>query len=162
MTKQQEPKQPESNSSSSFLFQVEILIEDNHHTTALEQLIHQLNQNKFSDYRITSGIQLGEKIERVLHSAEVHQDVPVTLAPETKADSESKDISDNEGLGQIRVFMKNKSLIRLIVNRGFGVKMNIPCRIINIDDSDHLITVYHVDEKQVYTFRLNEIEDFIP
>ncbi|WP_168122102.1 hypothetical protein [Paenibacillus sp. HB172176] len=183
MTKHHEPVQPESKSTSSFLFQVEILIEEKHHTSALEQLIHQLNSNDFSDYRITSGIQLGEKIERALYAAEVHESVPIsiekdaatehltkietkTASPpkpmsEPKAPEEPKAQGDSQSLDPIRTFMKNNSLIRLIVNRGFGVKMNIPCRIINIDDNDQLITVYHVDEKQVYTFRLNEIEDFV-
>jgi hypothetical protein len=46
------------------------------------------------------------------------------------------------------------------VNKGLGIKLSIPCRIINVDENESLITVYHVDEKQVYSFRLNEIEDF--
>lgn len=57
--------------------------------------------------------------------------------------------------------MKSNTLVRLLINRGFGVSMNIPCRIINMDESERLITAYHVDEKQVYTFRMNEIEDIV-
>ncbi|MGU3472291.1 hypothetical protein ACLBWT_14240 [Paenibacillus sp. D51F] len=54
--------------------------------------------------------------------------------------------------------MEQKTLVRLSVNKGKGVRMSIPGRILNIEGD--LITVYHVDEKQVYTFLLQEIDDF--
>ncbi|QAY65072.1 hypothetical protein [Paenibacillus protaetiae] len=56
---------------------------------------------------------------------------------------------------------KSNQLIRLIVNKGFGVKLNIPCRIIQADEQSNKLTVYHVDEKQVYSFTLTEIEEII-
>jgi hypothetical protein len=49
----------------------------------------------------------------------------------------------------------------LNINKGRGVKMSIPCRVINFDAGPQLLTVYHVDEKQVYTVGLNEIDDFV-
>lgn len=54
-----------------------------------------------------------------------------------------------------------KQLVRILVNRGRGVKLSIPCRIISYDPDSELVTTYHVDEKQVYTFKLTEIEDLV-
>jgi hypothetical protein len=62
---------------------------------------------------------------------------------------------------RIGQYIESNKLIRLNVNKGLGVKMNIPCRVINFDPASQLLTVYHVDEKQVYSFGLNEIDDFI-
>ncbi|WP_127531210.1 hypothetical protein [Paenibacillus kobensis] len=61
---------------------------------------------------------------------------------------------------QFREYMSQNKLIRLRINKGLGVSLNIPGRIINLDEEASLITVYHVDEKQVYTFKLNEIDDY--
>jgi len=61
---------------------------------------------------------------------------------------------------QFREYMKQNKLIRLRINKGLGVSLNIPGRIINLDEEAAMITVYHVDEKQVYTFKLNEIDDY--
>lgn len=152
-----------SSSRPTYIFNVEIMIEDGHHTNALEKLLHGLNSCDWQDYRIISGIQLGQEIEQKLAKAFSFDPIPVAVespasSPEPGSDSTQ---SESPGLDQIRSFMKNNTLIRLIVNRGLGIKLNIPCRIINMEDRESLITVYHVDEKQVYTFRLNEIEDFI-
>ncbi|WP_165279857.1 hypothetical protein [Paenibacillus protaetiae] len=45
----------QSKNNQSFLFQVELLVEDADHKAALERLIHKLNQARFEDYRIISG-----------------------------------------------------------------------------------------------------------
>ncbi|UUZ80730.1 hypothetical protein LJK88_38855 [Paenibacillus sp. P26] len=50
------------------------------------------------------------------------------------------------------------ALLRLSVVRGMGVKLNMPCRILNTEPENGNLTVYHVDEKQVYLFKINEIE----
>jgi hypothetical protein len=63
--------------------------------------------------------------------------------------------------GRIRQYIDDNRLTRLNVNKGRGVKMSIPCRILNYDSSKQLLTVYHVDQKQVYSFELYEIDDFI-
>lgn len=52
-------------------------------------------------------------------------------------------------------------LVRLSINKGMGVKLSIPGRILDFDPCRSMVHVYHVDEKQVYTFRLSEIDDFI-
>lgn len=61
---------------------------------------------------------------------------------------------------EFRDYMAQNKLIRLRINKGLGVSLNIPGRIINLDEDTGLLTVYHVDEKQVYTFKLNEIDDY--
>lgn len=143
----------------SYVFQVEVMIENEHHATALERLLHGLNRGGFLDYRVTSGIKLGELIDERTAQAKATTAVPIVSPPaSTPAPVIERSMP---GLDQIRSYMKKNTLIRLIVNRGLGIKLNIPCRIINIDDQESLVTVYHVDEKQVYTFRLNEVEDFV-
>ncbi|EXX91679.1 hypothetical protein BG53_08755 [Paenibacillus darwinianus] len=62
---------------------------------------------------------------------------------------------------RIRSYIAANKLIRLNVNKGRGVKLSVPCRILSYDESKLAVTVYHVDEKQVYIFDLNEIDDFI-
>jgi hypothetical protein len=53
-----------------------------------------------------------------------------------------------------------KTLVRLSIVKSKGVRFNILCRIIHYDEATAYLTVYHDDEKKVYQFRLNEIDDF--
>lgn len=158
----------------SYLFNVELLVEAEHHAHALQQLIKQLNDGKFIDYKITSGIELGNILEERKANAKSTKQIPVTVEPteEKQRSSEpappvNKKRAENppsEFQHSLETFHKCKSenrLIRLIVNRGLGITLSIPCRVINVDENDLIIAVYHVDEKQVYTFRLIEIEDII-
>ncbi|MHA6483210.1 hypothetical protein ACX1C1_15100 [Paenibacillus sp. strain BS8-2] len=166
MTKQPATKE----SPSSHVFQIEVMIEDDHHGSALAKLISSLNAGGYADYRILSGVRLGERIlERQASSATA---TPIPIIPESSqskrpsptiiaADKAPDKSSAGDGFEQIRSLMKSNKLIRLIVNRGLGIKLSIPCRIINLDEAGQLITVYHVDEKQVYTFRMTELEDFL-
>ncbi|WP_372662007.1 hypothetical protein [Cohnella sp.] len=120
----------------SYLFQVEISISATNKGAALEHLLRVLNSGEFVDYRIGSGIQ------------------KETIS--IKAPSQLEALNN-----QIEQYIQSNKLLRLNVNKGLGVKMDIPCRIINFDADKQLITVYHVDEKQVYSFELNEIDDFL-
>lgn len=148
----------QTSSEGSYLFQVEISISATNKGTALEQLLRMLNKAEFVDYRIGAGIQLDiasglhkEKSTK-LPKNEPHMDtISNTTAP---SQPESLDI-------QIEQFIKSNKLLRLNINKGLGVKMDIPCRIINFDAGSQLLTVYHVDERQVYSFTLNEIDDFL-
>lgn len=144
---------------ANYLFNVDILVEDVHHAKALEQLLKALNKCGFKDYRIASGIQLGQMIEQMLAENNQRSEIPVTLPNPPKSQPASH--HELPGFDSLHTFMKSNALIRLIVNKGLGIKLNIPCRIINIDEKEQLITVYHVDEKQVYTFRMTEIEDLL-
>lgn len=60
----------------------------------------------------------------------------------------------------IEEFKAGNTLVRLTILKGKGVKLSIPCRILNLDSGTGMLTVYHVDEKKVYQFWLTEVDDF--
>ncbi|WP_336784661.1 hypothetical protein [Paenibacillus sp. MMO-177] len=163
-------KPTQSARTNSYVFQVELLVEGDSNAEALEKLLKSLNQGAYADYRILNGIQLGQLIDQRKTELPDRQPIPVPKAVKSTAHAASTPVppaasaapspAASNGLDSVRAFMKSNKLIRLIVNKGLGIKLSIPCRILNIDEDGNLITVYHVDEKQVYTFRLNEIEDF--
>ncbi|MEF2247543.1 MULTISPECIES: hypothetical protein [unclassified Paenibacillus] len=159
---------------SSFIFNLEVLIEDVHHAAALEKLIHGMNQGEFLDYRILSGVQLGKLIDQkksipaTIHAVPVQPADPASSLPDINsapAEPVSPAAADpqipNDVLQKVQLFMSNNTLVRLFINKGLGIKKSIPCRIIRMDQEQQLITVYHVDEKQVYTFHHYEIEDIV-
>lgn len=148
-----------SNRPASFIYNIEVLVEDNDHSAALVQLLQKLNSSGLTDYKILSGIQLGQQIDVRKKRAVTQQAVPIRL-PEANEPAAATQQSVRS-FESIHTIMKQNKLIRLIVNKGLGKKASIPCRIINLDEENVLVTVYHVDEKQVYTFRMNEIEDII-
>ncbi|OMF31756.1 hypothetical protein BK133_15225 [Paenibacillus sp. FSL H8-0548] len=159
-------KFPTPKDQTSFIFNIEVLVEENNNAAAIEKLLHALNSSGFVDFRILSGIQLGEQIEVRTKQASSKQPFPIPANVSQVANAAKSDKPDQESFealsysDKIKSIMKNNTLIRLIVNKGLGIKLSIPCRIINMDETENIITIYHVDEKQVYTFRLNEIEDF--
>lgn len=136
-------KASDDNSERSYLFSVDILVKAGTNGEALEKLLRSLNAGGFADFRIQSGIVLGEAIQHELKAAKTkHQVLTDSL------DS------------RIRDYIKTSRLIRITVNRAKGEKLSVPCRVVNFDPDNELLTVYHVDEKSVYSFRLNEIDDF--
>lgn len=162
-------KKPQTSpDKSSFIFQIEVLVEGATNGEALEQLLRHLNTGGFLDYRIQSGVKLGQVLEERRAAALTQQPVPTQLPRQEKPKSEpapvepvsTAPVSVDNGFERIKEIIKKNSLIRLVVNKGLGITLNIPCRILNMNENDNIITVYHVDEKQVYTFRLNEIEDY--
>lgn len=157
-------------SKTSYVYNVQLLVEDEHHASALAQLLSKLNSAQFIDYKIVSGIELGQEIDSRLNNASSKATLPIQntkakqkteASPPAKPAAEPKNDQYALSMEVFRQCKSKNTLIRLIVNRGLGIKASIPCRVINLDENELLITVYHVDEKQVYTFRLNEIEDFI-
>ncbi len=139
-------------SDGSYLFQVEINVSASSKGAALERLLRMLNDSEFADYRIGSGI------EQTMKPKEAQKDA----APKKSVSKTPPQPSQPNPLEQrIRQYIESNKLIRLNINKGRGVKMNLPCRIINYDASNQLLTVYHVDEKQVYSFGINEIDDFV-
>ncbi len=161
---------------NGYLFSVEVLVKGRTNGHALERLTHLLNEEQITDYRIIKGINLGqiiaanldkpkEKVTQAKSGAiaantttqklQVTDVKKLTKAIEPKAaKSEYQPIID-----QIEKFKENKSLVRLSINKGKGVMLSIPCRILNFDWSSGNITAYHVDEKKVYSIDLNEIDD---
>jgi len=164
-------------SKSSYVYNVQLLIEDEHHASALAQLLNKLNAANFIDYKILSGIELGQELDARIANAGSKATIPIqqqdkngkaassptksTATNDSDKKKDSKEDSYSHSLDIFHQFKSKNKLIRLIVNRGLGIKSSIPCRVINVSEQESIITVYHVDEKQVYTFRLNEIEDYI-
>ncbi|WP_270164889.1 hypothetical protein [Paenibacillus sp. SYP-B4298] len=157
---------------NAHLFQVEILIEGETNSIAFEKLLNILNRSEAIDFRITSGVELGRVIEQLTASPALASPpaAPPSRAKEKQethkaaAAKESKKTSsseENEVTTRILKYIKENRLIRLYVNKGLGRQLSIPCRIISLDQTKHVLTVYHVDEKQVYTFSLFEIDDFV-
>jgi hypothetical protein len=155
-------------SPNGHLFTVEILIEDATNGLAMEKLLHLLNVDTVKDYQIINGIQLGKLIE--LNTKKVS---PPPLQPSKKtavvppstvtATAKATTISgaSDKIIEQLESFKLNNTLIRLTVIKGQGIKLNLPCRILNFDSSTQNVSVYHVDEKKVYLFKLNEIDDYV-
>ncbi|SFS99814.1 hypothetical protein [Paenibacillus sp. BC26] len=157
---------------SSHLFNVDILVEGETNAVAMERLLHALNQSGFADFRIKSGIELGRLIEALEAGSAGKQKDKETKAPRNTAKQDPAaspvpqpappaELDLTFVTDRIKACIAENRLIRLMVNKGFGVKLNIPCRIINLDESSQMLTVYHVDEKQVYSFKLYEIDEFI-
>ncbi|GMK41721.1 hypothetical protein PCCS19_47780 [Paenibacillus sp. CCS19] len=180
---------PTNKGQQTHLFQVEILVEGETNAKAMEQLLHVLNNGGFPDFRVLSGSALGLLIDAMREQHQNEQQRPITSTPapqkqsRTVSSSEPAKAISNPGnasdrkskppstptlstspfasiAAQFREYMDKNKLIRLKVNKGLGVSLSIPGRIINLDEATELLTVYHVDEKQVYTFKLNEIDDF--
>lgn len=169
-----------------YLFNIEVLVKDKTNALALQALLQLLNNaENIIDYRINSGIELGSIIEslltakkqtmitnsykRVTANAQNKKKSPgVNPAPlneETKTSEPIRDnfahMANNGEFGKwIQKHISENRLIRLSVTRN-GERTSIPCRILNFIPETYAINVYHVDEKQVYTFNLSEIIDFI-
>ncbi|MFC5653804.1 hypothetical protein ACFPYJ_32775 [Paenibacillus solisilvae] len=163
---------------STFLFNVDLLVHGESNALAMERLLHLLNQCGFADYRIKSGMELGRLIEELeakqpaapkqasLPSAPSQSGPAVSSSAPAESHQTQKKTADSAAEltfvnERIQACIADNRLIRLMINKGFGVKLNIPCRIINFDLHTQMLTVYHVDEKQVYSFTLNEIDDFV-
>lgn len=161
-----------------FLFNVDIMIEEETNGRALEVLLHLLNTTTVTDYQIKQGIELGKQIaaERskgaqpfeikasAAKAALKEKPAPTAVSSERKpaAVQEKDEFGDPDSTlwREFRKLQQSGALLRLSVVRGMGVKLNMPCRILNTEPENGNLTVYHVDEKQVYLFKINEIENF--
>jgi hypothetical protein len=124
-----------------------------------------LNTTDIQDYLIKEGILLGKTIEIALRETISKKNSPVESASAQSIKKDLKPAIEDEDphrdiWTQFQLFKKNNSLIRLTIIKSKGIKLNIPCRILNVDPSSGNVSAYHVDEKQVYLFTINEIEDF--
>lgn len=160
--------------TSAHLFNVDILVQGDTNAIAMEKLLHVLNQAGFADFRIQTGIELGRLIESLEASAsskpkdakapkaaqKAEAGTPPAPTPSKKAEA-APDSNLTFVTDRIKACIAENKLIRLTVNKGFGKKLSIPCRVINLDEPSQMMTVYHVDEKQVYTFTIFEIEEFV-
>jgi hypothetical protein len=155
----------EQNGKKGFLFNVDVLIEGYSNGIALENLIHLLNSDKIKDYKVKQGIEIGKIIDATLKEMPQKAVSKETPLKENKGKEPSKKLEakpeDKHIINLIDKFKENNTLIRLSVLKGKGVKLSMPCRILNYDHDIHNVTVYHVDEKKVYQFHLSEIDDLL-
>ncbi|UNK17325.1 hypothetical protein MNQ98_23030 [Paenibacillus sp. N3/727] len=174
---------------NGFLFNVDILIKSRSNALALQHLLEMLNNHEeVIDFRVKSGLELGEIIDtliqakkrsvisKVSKSSTLNESSPSTKIENTAKTNSAKGASlpekekkpaaastpvppESDPYEWIKIYSKDNRLVRLTANRN-GKQVSLPCRILNYDDSNQLVNVYHVDEKQVYTFNVNEIDEF--
>jgi len=163
-----------NDAKSGHLFTVELLFNDSSNGLALEKLLNLLNlAEDVIDYKVVSGIELGQLIDANRpkadgdkpgkSAAKLGQAKPKPLG--ASANAMPSGASAIGGLTksiveQFEQLKKQNALIRLTIVKGKGLKFNLPCRIVHYDTSEQTVTVYHVDDKKVYTFKLNEVDDF--
>lgn len=155
-----------------YLFNVEILIKGTTNPLALQALLKLLNGGPdIIDYRINSGIELGQIIESTLASRKQSRIDKARAASTSPAATEKKKseptsgnfkelASSDEFQAWIQSYITGNKLVRLYINRN-GKRTSIPCRILNFLPETYALNVYHVDEKQVYTLKLSEVIDFL-
>ena len=167
------------NTDGNYLFNVDILINARTNPLAMQYLLELLNNHdKVTDFNINSGLELGRTIDSLLRSAklalkqEISPPTPVNLPHKNAVKQTSSPLNQlipqqptpqamepSDAFSQIRQYIQSNQLVRIRANR-HGKQVSIPCRILNFDEAATTISVYHVDEKQVYTFKLNEIDEF--
>ncbi|MWV44067.1 hypothetical protein GRF59_10520 [Paenibacillus sp. HJL G12] len=173
----------QSYEETGYLFNVDILIKSRSNALALQAMIEMLNNSEnIADFRIKSGMELGNLIESMLQDKRKSliksgastvrplPDIRTRLKtkiepPETCPSSPAeKKIGTTEYSSQLHEWITNcirdNRLTRLTTNRS-GQPTSMPCRILNFDESTQLLNVYHVDEKQVYSFKLSEVIEVI-
>lgn len=161
------------NTDGNYLFNVDILINARTNPLALQYLLEMLNSNdKTTDFNINSGLELGRTIDTLLRSAKLAMNQEVAPANSLKIPmkyskqkvelppTQSIIETPADAYGKIHEYIQSKQLVRLRTNR-HGKQVSMPCRILNFDEAANSLSVYHVDEKQVYTFNLNEIDEFL-
>ncbi|MGW9526362.1 hypothetical protein ACWHAM_01165 [Paenibacillus terrae] len=179
-------KKESNQDETSYLFNVDVLVKGRSNVEALQFLLNLLTQHEqIADSRVQSGIELGNLIEAALHLkkqsavngssdaatalaekfSKKKSNVALTNKPPAvqeikQAHVQSKPASQQElsTYDWIKRYIHDNTLVRLIVNR-YGGQRSIPCRILNLDHENNLLSVYHVDEKQVYSFKMNEIDE---
>ncbi|MCL9659116.1 hypothetical protein [Paenibacillus hunanensis] len=167
----------QTNDDTEFLFNVDLMITGKNNAVALQKLLDILNnQQELADFRVVNGIKLGVQIEQAIQAAGQQQTAvhipasmkskpspasppPTTTPNETPAPKDTSSSQEDDMGSWLSMYIESSQLIRVTINRR-GERMSIPCRILKYDNDDQTISVYHVDEKQVYTFKLNEIDDF--
>lgn len=138
------------NNARSFAFRVDLHVMAATKEEAYAQLQRQLAEAGMADCLIEYVPPAGKTSARTPEPASA----PPTAAPQSVSPSDPME-------QRIRQYASANQLVRLSINKGRGVKLDIPCRIIQFDADHQRLTVYHVDEKMVYTFGFNEIDDLV-
>jgi hypothetical protein len=132
-----------------FLFHVDVLIEGYNKAMAQEALQSLLRSDKVKYVQVESDTPEAGHIENELQK------------PKKRENPKQNDAGYRNIINQIEEFKKNNTLIRLSIVKGKGIKLSVPCRILNYEEASKYVTIYHVDEKKVYQYSLNEIDDLI-
>lgn len=82
-------------------------------------------------------------------------------APMKKTDSPAGNLKASLSFDNLSDLQDKGTLVRIVAVKEKGIRLSIPCRILRFDAAGQQLTIYHVDEKKVYSFNLNEIEDII-
>ncbi|AET59930.1 hypothetical protein HPL003_15910 [Paenibacillus terrae HPL-003] len=179
-------KKESNQDETSYLFNVDVLVKGRSNVEALQFLLNLLTQHEqIADSRVQSGIELGNLIEAALHLkkqsavngssdaatalaekfSKKKSNVALTNKPPAVQEIKQAHVQPKPASQQelstydwIKRYIHDNTLVRLIVNR-YGGQRSIPCRILNLDHENNLLSVYHVDEKQVYSFKMNEIDE---
>lgn len=155
-----------TSTETEFLFNVDIMIHSKSDALALQSLLEILNaQDQIADFRIQSGMKLGARIEQALKQTAV-SDLnmkPIHKSPLLPASGTMKreEVDRCPSEKWLMTAMKEGRLIRLDIRDKNGKGKSIPCRVLNFDALSKLVSIYHVDEKQVYSIHTSEIEKYI-
>ncbi|QJC53146.1 hypothetical protein HGI30_17245 [Paenibacillus albicereus] len=148
----------------TYSFQTDLVIEASTREAAEALLRERLDAAGVSRYRIGKGSLIGFTVLPDTDApapSESSASGPAAPAEVPASASAAADGLRDLALDLIRRCVQDSRLVRLSINRGKGVRLSVPCRILRLDEQDSLLTVYHVDEKQVYTFGIGEIDDFL-
>ncbi|MFD2613584.1 hypothetical protein [Paenibacillus gansuensis] len=149
----------EPQKAKKYIYQIELMLEGATDGEALEKLLHTLNTSAVKDYRILKGVRLGSLLDQA--RTEEGNGIPLQGLPSKADQPAAQQDSHNEQIYETFMdFIRDSTLVRLTVLKEKGGKISMPCRILNFDQTTGHVTVYHVDEKSVYLFTLEEIEDF--
>lgn len=154
------------NHEQAFLFNVDIMIHSRTNALALQTLLEILNEPEgISDFRIQSGIELGARIKEALHKYPSADPRAMRMAdkPQSYAATQQYSIPASTCPSDewINSAMQAGRLIRIHIRDNKGQQKSIPCRILNYDHGTKLVSIYHVDEKQVYSIHTSEIEKYV-
>jgi hypothetical protein len=147
-----------------FLFHADVLIEGYNKAMAQEALQSLLRSDKVRYVQVESGTPEAGHIENDIQKPKKRENLkPNVSKPLENKQQETKqnDAGYRHIINQIEDFKKNNTLIRLSIVKGKGIKLSVPCRILNYEDASQNVTIYHVDEKKVYQYSLNEIDDLV-
>lgn len=148
-----------------FLFHVDVLVEGYNKAMAQEALQALLRSDKVKFVQLASDTPESGQVDENSHKPKKKENAKSTeTVPEEIKIQVVKPVNDagyRKIIEQIEEFKKNNTLIRLSIVKGKGVKLSVPCRVLNYEDSSQYVTIYHVDEKKVYQYSLNEIDDLV-
>ena len=148
-----------------FSYTLEIRVEGRSGGEALEKIVRLLNTKDILGYNILHAKE--ESSDIVTPLFEIRKRLRAERSRQKAADPNKPAASPPASDGAQRLdfviadYIRRGTLVRMSILKPNGKKMDMPCRLLHFDEDLGHVSVYHVDEKKVYTFGLNEIEDLI-